>query len=250
MDDQPIFLSNSERHFLWLIIQTRGILVRRVPKTIVLVLAEQIFGRRFRHAIKNLENRGHLVNTADGYGVAHGLLENPRVRVSGCEIELIGATQLRRLCELYNQQPDHELKTSDLYEEDPEECRHAKKSGAIPCRSSTEKDDQKARSVVHWKDVVWQVAAELRNFVSLMKDEKFTFWIIGRVALGLGYESIDTRKLIGHMIEEMVLATNQDKTWRLLDSRASGTRSSTPAGKLPNDQRLAILQEIRLRSPP
>lgn len=220
MDDQSIFLSKSEHHFLVLIGQARGILGRRVPETIVSVIAEQIFGRSFKRAIKNLENHGHLVNTADGYRVAHGLLKNPQVRIGGCEIELIGATQLQRLCNLYNQQPDRELKTSDLYEEDT------------------------GRPLVHWKDVVWQVAAELRYFVPLVKDEELTFWIINKVALGLGHKSIDTRELIRHMIEEMALATNHDKTWRLLDPEVGRIRSSNPAKKLSNDQRRAILQEI------
>lgn len=247
MDDRLIFLSKSEHYFLKLVNQAGDILKRPVPESIVLVLAERIFGHLFQRALLNLKKSKRLVKTTNGYRVTPGLLDNfSQLRIRGEEVEKIDKERLRHLCELYRAQPNRDFALTDLDHENsavlPLFRNEVVSTRRLP---STKKTGSKIHPSIPWQDAVWQVAAELRFFVQFLLGQKIPAWIIADVAHDLGHKKIDDQNLINHMIDEGALADYHDGTWGLTDLVDKHTRSSDPTKKLSNEQRLVILEKMK-----
>jgi|GEM_PF-6529397 len=249
MDDRSIFLSKSERYLLELVNQICTILGhQRAPETIVSVLAERIFDHYiYQRSIKSLESRGHLVKMVDGYKVAHGLLDNPRLRVNGEAVDQISPEQLRRLCGLYQEQPDRNFSQTDFGSEEDGVAPRRHRTEVANTQDSLPPRERKPKSFFHfrWDKIVWQIAAELCSFAPLMEEQKLTLWLIVEVAHELGHKTIIPGTLIKHLIEKGPLIANHDGTWCLTDIGKHQTRSSDQTQKLSREQRLAILQKMQ-----
>lgn len=252
MSDNNIFLSKAERYFLELVNRVGTILgQRRVPEVIISALAEQIFGRHvYQNSIRILKSRGHLVAViGGGYKVVCGLLDNPRLRVTGEDVDQISDEQLRHLCNLHLAQPDRGLLQIDLYLKKAEGsvASRRRRTGVANTPNMSPPQRKKPRAFFHfrWDKIVWQIAAELCSFAPLVEEQRIPLWLIVEVAHELGHKTIIPGTLIRHMIEKGPLIANHDGTWCLTDIGKHQTRSSDQDQKLSQAQRLAILEKVQ-----